>query len=49
MKNIVAHSLEKLYKESEELDQNFLDSDMKDIHISRNRLPYSAKTSKSRE
>lgn len=31
MKNIVAHSLEKLYKEFEELDQNFLDSDMKDM------------------
>ncbi|MBQ2803058.1 MAG: UPF0236 family protein, partial [Lachnospiraceae bacterium] len=31
MKNIVAHSLEKLYKEFEELDQKFLDSDMKDM------------------
>ena len=31
MKNIVAHSLEKLYTELEEADQLFLDSGMKDM------------------
>ena len=31
MDNIVAHSLEKLYRELIEIDQNFLDSDLKDM------------------
>ena len=31
MKNIVAHSLEKLYTEFEKADQLFLDSGMKDM------------------
>ena len=31
MSNIVAHSLEKLYRELIEIDQKFLDSDLKDM------------------
>ena len=34
MKNIVAHSLEKLYTEFEKVDQLFLDSGMKDMDAS---------------
>ena len=31
MDNIVAHSLEKLYRKLIEIDQKFLDSDLKDM------------------
>ena len=42
MENIVAHSLEKLYREFEKADQLFLDSGMKDMDESTSILMPSA-------
>ena len=38
MKNIIAHSLEKLYVEFERADQLFLDSGMKDMDAYESKL-----------
>ena len=43
MSNIVAHSLEKLYKELIEIDQKFLDSDLQDMDSYEESLTKAAK------
>ena len=43
MSNIVAHSLEKLYRELIEIDQKFLDSDLKDMDSYEESLAKAAK------
>lgn len=43
MENIVAHSLEKLYREFEKADQSFLDSGMKDMDAYEKRLAEAAR------
>ena len=38
MKNIIAYSMEKLYKDLEEADELFLSSGMKDMELYENRI-----------